>query len=233
MIKFLHTNDFHGFLPSVYPKLLQIRDQFDLYLDSGDAVKFGNLAIPVGTDPAWEHLDNLKCDASVLGNREVHYTKRLLKAKLAGLQHPILCANMVARDGSRPFANEIIFCRKGVRVGVFGVMIEMTSARKKFSGLSEFLWENPIAAARGCVGRLKDHADLIVGLTHIGFGTDKVIADKVPGIDIILGGHSHEALLEPILVNGCFIAQAGSHGRFAGAYEWDGSRLSGGLISLK
>ena len=57
-------------------------------------------------------------------------------------------------------------------------------------------------------------ADLVVVLSHNGFDVDKKMASIVTGIDIILSGHTHDALPEPVLVNNTVIVASGSNGKF-------------------
>jgi 2',3'-cyclic-nucleotide 2'-phosphodiesterase (5'-nucleotidase family) len=74
--------------------------------------------------------------------------------------------------------------------------------------------------------------DVVIGLTHVGHRVDQQLAEKVSGLNIILGGHSHTVLQCPVQVGNAWIAQGGSHGRFAGVYEWNGEQLSGELSPL-
>ncbi len=58
----------------------------------------------------------------------------------------------------------------------------------------------PIAAALKLVPELRKQADLVVAVTHIGVDEDIKMAATVPGIDLIVGGHSHTLLPEPLLI---------------------------------
>ena len=63
-------------------------------------------------------------------------------------------------------------------------------------------------------------ADLVVVLSHNGFDVDKKMASIVTGIDIILSGHTHDALPEPVLVNDTVIVASGSNGKFVVGSIW-------------
>jgi 2',3'-cyclic-nucleotide 2'-phosphodiesterase (5'-nucleotidase family) len=99
--------------------------------------------------------------------------------------------------------------------------------------VSAYIWDQPIPTAQRIVAELRPKVDLLIALTHIGYGQDQELAEACPGIDIILGGHSHTVLKEPVRVNDTEICQGGSHGRYAGVYHWENGRLSGGLVPLK
>ena len=64
-------------------------------------------------------------------------------------------------------------------------------------------------------------ADLVVVLSHNGFDVDKKMASIVTGIDLILSGHTHDALPEPVLVNKTVIIASGSNGKFVSRVDLD------------
>jgi len=64
-------------------------------------------------------------------------------------------------------------------------------------------------------------ADVVVVLSHNGFDVDRKMAASVPGIDVILTGHTHDALPEPIQVGNTFLIASGSHGKFVSRVDLD------------
>jgi sulfur-oxidizing protein SoxB len=64
-------------------------------------------------------------------------------------------------------------------------------------------------------------AELVVVLSHNGFDVDKKMASIVSGIDIILSGHTHDALPEPVLINETVIVASGSNGKFVSRVDLD------------
>ncbi|MDR9393127.1 MAG: thiosulfohydrolase SoxB [Roseovarius sp.] len=64
-------------------------------------------------------------------------------------------------------------------------------------------------------------AELVVCLSHNGFDVDKKMADVVTGIDVILSGHTHDALPEPVQVNDTIIVASGSNGKFVSRVDLD------------
>jgi 2',3'-cyclic-nucleotide 2'-phosphodiesterase (5'-nucleotidase family) len=231
-LRILHTNDLHGKLDErALAALAPVREACDLYFDSGDCVKSGNLAVPVRPEAAWARLARLRCSASVIGNRETHVLAAAFRAKLAGASHPVLCANLRAKDGSRPLPATATLTAQGLRVGVLGVSVAMVTARMRAAPASAFLWDDPVAAALEAAAALRPESDLVVALTHIGHSDDCLLAEAGSDIDLVLGGHSHTVLERPVRVGRAWVCQGGSHARYVGVYEWDaGARtLSGGL----
>ena len=222
----------HGTLTGTRVSWLQsLRKDADLYFDSGDAIKTGNLGIPLKQEAVWPLLDQLQCTASLLGNRETHVLESAFNAKLAGSKHPILCANLRRKDGSRPLPRTLTFEVRGMRVGLIGVMVPMVTERMATKVASAYLWDPPIATAIELVGELRPTVDLLICITHMGYRLDRELAEKCQSIDMILGGHSHTVLESAELVGRVAVCQGGSHNRYAGVYEWDQSTgISGGLV---
>jgi 2',3'-cyclic-nucleotide 2'-phosphodiesterase (5'-nucleotidase family) len=61
--------------------------------------------------------------------------------------------------------------------------------------------------------------EMLVVLSHIGLSLDRILAERVPRIDIVLGGHSHDTLYRPEVVNGVPIVHAGPYGRYVSRTE--------------
>ena len=216
----IHTNDLHGKLSrEKLPFLIGLRKKADLYFDTGDSIKAGNLAVPLKPDPAWALLAEAECDASVPGNRESHPLTKGSKAKFAGARHTVLCANWHDKKGVAVFPASTMFKDvRGLRVAVFGVMVPMVTEGMATKAASQYLWDAPIPCAVELAAKLRKSADLVVALTHIGLPQDRKLAQATRDIDLILGGHSHTVLLRPELVEGTPICQGGSHARFVGRY---------------
>ncbi|MDR3689300.1 MAG: hypothetical protein P4L46_07975 [Fimbriimonas sp.] len=233
-LRILHTNDMHGTLDEGrFETLCRMRAESDLYFDSGDVIKTGNLGIPLKPEAAWPLLDRLHCTASVLGNRETHVLEKAFEAKIAGALHPILCGNLRKKDGTRPLNRSLLLAVEGVKVGVIGVMVPMVTERMATRAASAYLWDPPVQTAIELAGALRPSVDLLICLSHIGNRQDVELAERCQSIDVILGGHSHTVLNTPMKVGRTSICQGGSHNRYAGDYEWtDVSGLTGGLKPL-
>ncbi|MBL8068704.1 MAG: metallophosphoesterase [Armatimonadetes bacterium] len=222
----LHTNDLHGKLTAGRLDFLkQLRPAADLFFDCGDCIKSGNLAIPLGPDPVWPMLADAGITASVPGNRESHVLESVVRVKTGGAVHPILCSNWFRNDGSPVFQGPTLLDAGGFRIGVFGVMVPMVTESMATRRASQFVWGSPIPAAVEAAKQLRPDCDLLVALTHIGYGQDQKLLAAAPQIDLVLGGHSHTVLEGP-----GNIRQTGSHGRFIGRYVWDGGLVSAELI---
>lgn len=110
----------------------------------------------------------------------------------------------------------------GVKVAVIGQALPYTPIANprwmipKWSfGIREEELQKQVAAAR------QGGAGLVVLLSHNGFDVDRKIAARVPGIDVILTGHTHDALPEPVRVGKTLLVASGSHGKFVSRLDLD------------
>lgn len=226
MIHFLHTNDLHGkLIPAKADFIRALRRPETIHIDSGDCIKAGNLAIPLGVDPAWGLLQRAGCDIGTLGNRETHVLESAFRKKLEGASHPLVCANCRLKSGLPFLPPHLILERDGARIGLFGVMVPMVTEKMSTAPLSAFLWDAPLEIAGAQVAELRPQVDVLIAITHIGFRHDQALLEKCPEIDLIFGGHSHTIIETPER-----ILQGGSHGRFVGSYEFEPST---GLVSAQ
>lgn len=184
-------------------------------------------------ESVWQFLSQATCTASVIGNRETHLMEGAFRAKLAGASHPILCANLKTKTGEPFLPSNLIFEINGQSIGVIGVSVPMVTDRMKSKAMSAFIWELPIPVAISEAKIIRPQVDLLIALTHIGVQNDRILAQKCPEIDIILGGHSHTILPKPEKVGQTWICQGGSHARFIGKYQWEDGELQGSLIDWK
>ena len=231
----LHTNDLHGKLSDRAAERIareKSTAEHCLLLDGGDATPSGNIYYRPGGEPILARMSELGYDAMAMGNREFHFLGPGLKSKVKLARFPILCANLHSELELGQLVVPSVVFEIGMKVGVFGLTVPMITKRMMVSKLSPFWFEDPIQAAAKMVHELKPKTDLLIALTHIGLKADMELAQSVPGIDIIVGGHTHAVLDKPVVVGETSIVQAGAWGRFLGRVDVSGTRISGRLIDL-
>ncbi|HEY3885457.1 MAG TPA: metallophosphoesterase, partial [Vicinamibacterales bacterium] len=136
-------------------------------------------------------LNALGLDWATFGNHEFDVPEKDFHARLAEARFHIVSSNVTDASGA-PFAGTVthaivpIRTAAGtVRLGLLGLTIDSTKQPWVRYGA-------PIDAARAAVAALNGHCDAIVALTHLALVTDQQLAESVPEIDLILGGHEHE-----------------------------------------
>ncbi len=176
-------------------------------------------------------------DFSTFGNHEFNNPLTHLRKLLRLTKHPVLLANAVDRATKKPLGEAWRIERiGGLRVGLFGLVTRESAtypaAREGVDILDE------ISTAKSVVQTLRAQADIVVLLSHAGEETDMKIAAEVPGIDVIVGGHSHSRMpigqlvwrgddLKQNDVDGTVVVQAfqwgGELGRLDLLFEKDGA----------
>jgi hypothetical protein len=134
---------------------------------------------------------------------------------------PFVSANLVDENGKLLFKRYIIKNVNGKNVGVFGVIgdtSEMTSRLSEITG-DKVTAQDPLKAAESVIKELTGKVDFIVALTHQGTGRDWVIARRVPGIDVVVGGHDKQKTKEASQAEKAYIVQAGEKGQYQGMLE--------------
>jgi 2',3'-cyclic-nucleotide 2'-phosphodiesterase (5'-nucleotidase family) len=194
-----------------------------LLFDCGDALR-GSQSVYYRNEPIVAEMDRAGYDAQAIGNREFHYIFGLLRARAARMQHPLVCTNL--RDvKARPLpfapALRLEWSANGsapVRLVVLGLLIMQYPDGSPWERLFGWRFLEPWAAVEPYAREVLD-GELLVVLSHIGLALDRRLAARVPRIDLILGGHSHDTLAEPEYVGNVPIVHAGPYGRFVSRSE--------------
>jgi len=229
-----HTSDMHNRLDPRRAALLRELKRSEpkaLLLDSGDAIRAGNTFWIPGGEPVLDLMSQAGYDAMCVGNREYHFTGVGMNSKTSRALFPLLSANLRARDGAAPPAqSHIAFDIDGLRVCVFGLSVPCVTEEMLVGRVADYYFIQPIAAALEIVPALRAECDLLVALTHIGIAKDRDLAEKTPGIDLILGGHTHTVAEEPQQVVSAAILHHGYYARTVGRVTIE--REPGGGLSI-
>jgi len=204
-----------------------------LLLDAGDFLGGGAFAWLAlnGSAPELTIMQEMGYDAVTIGNHEYDYGPDVLAQYLLKAGYPeahqetlVLASNTEAPSG-HPLTDRSLYrdtgifeLENGLKVGVFGILGKDAILVMGDSGDVQFLDQHQ--TARQMVDELEEQgADVIVAISHSGVDEDRELAREVPGIDVIIGGHCHTALHEPVLQGTTIIVQAGSLGMYLGQLE--------------
>jgi 5'-nucleotidase/UDP-sugar diphosphatase len=186
-------------------------------------------------------MNQMGYDITCLGNHEFDFgpeslAEILASSSKAGEIPAILAGNAVfskkdSRDNgleelekSNVLARKVILTRDGIKIGFFSLIGEDAVSVAPRSVPVEF--SKQLSYARKMVKELKyNGCDIIICVSHSGLskdvggnwvGEDYKLAQKVVGINLIISGHTHSKVDEPLIVNGIPIVQAGEYGNFVG-----------------
>jgi len=182
-----------------------------------DMVRVSNeLGVDVFT-PHWEFVHGLERVRELFGDRE-------RRGLFAGdfIAHNV----SVAGWGDRVFNPYTIREVGGVRVGVIGQAFPYTPVSHPRRFVPDLTFGIREDGVQTLVDELRDdkHVDLIVLLSHNGLAVDLKLAGRVHGLDVVLGGHTHDALPQPIQVGRTLVVNSGSHGKFLSRLDLDVQR---------
>jgi len=252
-IVLLHTNDIHGHLlefpvgeetmgglDRLVGQVEAFRKQDPgrvLWLDGGDTWHGTNAVNLSLGESIVDVLNAAGLDAMVLGNHDFNYGQAAILERARQAAFPVLAANVVTQDGELLVGSTALFDVGGLTVGVLGLSTKDTPFTTHPKNVEGLVFEDPLEVAKRLVPQLAQEADLIVALTHIGYENDRELALAVPEIDVIVGGHSHTLLAEPVQVGETIIVQAHEWGKYLGYLRLvvDGGKVvayEGGLLPV-
>ena len=228
-ITILHTNDVHSHIDP-FPKndplnpsgggviaranlinLIKKGNPHTLVLDAGDVFQGTPYFNFFGGELELKLMSKMGYNASTLGNHEFDNGMEKLSKVLTHANFSFLNSNYTLKN--TPLENKIksheIFNINGIKIGVFGLGIELEGLveKKLYKGIK---YLNPIEISKDISNDLKynHNCDLIICLSHLGFSYSKdknimcdlILAKQTKNIDLIIGGHTHTFLDEPVKV---------------------------------
>ena len=237
----LHTNDIHGHLSgwrgwegefmgktiggfdriAMVVKEVRATSANVLLLDAGDTMGDTMIASVTKGRAILAAMNAVGYDAMAVGNHEPDFTIEGLHALIREATFPVLAANIVERESGEFFTKPYIIREiAGTKVGVLGLTYPQTALTTAKKNVANVEFGDPIAAAQRFLPKIQQEgAQLIIALTHLGLDSDKQLAAQVPGIAVIVGGHSHNRMSEALRVGETLIVQAGAHGSDVGRLD--------------
>lgn len=246
MIQILHTNDLHSHfehaedrtrghyaaVKTVIDRLradARARGMETITLDAGDFSEGTPFFFAEEGALSWRAMDEMGYDAVTLGNHD-YLTGQVDLERIIAETRPrfaLLASNFTAENRLRTLRSTIKpyaeIRRAGLRIAVVGATTDDMIYRWR-AGAGAITAPQP--ALKKAIDAVRGRNDLVIALTHIGTSDDKKWIAGVAGVDLVVGGHSHEALYPNAWqkdAKGRFvpIVQAGKHGEFVGRFWVD------------
>ena len=224
-ITILHTNDMHSRIEpfksgsyngfggmaqrSAIIKEIRERENNVLLFDAGDIFQGTPYFNFFGGELELKLMSEMKYDAAVLGNHDFDNGLIGLKKQLQHATFPFLISNYdfnntILKDQFKPYK---IFTKQNIKIGVFGVGIELDGLVPK-ELYKETIYLDPIKQSKYYSNKLKNElgCDLVICLSHLGLQyknekiSDITLAKESKYIDLIIGGHTHTFLKKPKII---------------------------------
>jgi 5'-nucleotidase/UDP-sugar diphosphatase len=240
-LRIIHTNDLHSYFDhasdptrgsyaSLKAKIDELKQRSreegipTLVLDAGDFSEGSLFYLGKRGLNAWKMMNQMGYDAAVLGNHDWLMGSGELNT-LLGLAPPnfvLATANFLVdsrlRNIEKTVQTHAEFEKAGLKIAVLGLTTNDFLYNWR---VEDGLVLPPIRQAEDLLPWLRSKYDAVIALTHIGINEDIKLARKTAGIDVVVGGHSHTELKQPVFVKnqkGAWvpIVQTGEHGASLG-----------------
>lgn len=243
-VTLIQINDLHGYL-APHPELFELLDgeKFrsggglariatmfkDIRREVGDAV----VALDNGDTfhgsmaAVWSRGEALVAPMSLLGldamttHWEFAYGLARVRELAERLPYPLIAANFTDDGGTLALAPFVVVERGGMTIAVIGLAAVVSVGLLHNAERRTARFEIGDSTLKGLIPMLRRDrgVGLVVVLSHLGFPQDCKLACVVPGIDVILSGHTHDRMHAPAVVNDTLIIQSGAHGSFVGRLD--------------
>lgn len=182
--------------------------------------------------PMIEGMNLIGYDAMTIGNHEFDFGFEAFKRMQEKAKFPFLSANMYKEGGTESVGKDYIEKKfdDGLTVAVLGLTTRETESISGQGLKGNLTMSDPIVTAKTQVPILKKKNDVVIVLSHLGFyDTDKsfdgyegdnFLAKTVPGIDLIIGGHTQRQLESPVKINDTHIVQTEGLGKWVGRIDF-------------
>lgn len=225
-IHIYHTNDIHSHLEH-WPRIAhfikqqrkrhELKDEDMLLFDIGDHCdRVDSLTEGLQGKGNITLLNELQYDNVTIGNNEgITFSKQDLNSLYDEANFEVLVANLFHKNGQRPhwaFPYDIHRLNNGLTVGVIGVTVPFYA----FYDLLGWQVLDPWEVLPPLIQQLRKKVDIVILLSHMGYGFDVEVANTLKGIDVIIGAHTHHLLQKGKRVKGTLITQAGKFGHYVG-----------------
>jgi 2',3'-cyclic-nucleotide 2'-phosphodiesterase (5'-nucleotidase family) len=239
----LHTNDLHGRVPQLMRiatlvrrirRAVEAAGGYCLYVDAGDSEDTTLLESSLTKGSAMNAiLRGAGCDYVALGNSiPLRYGPQAIADMAKHFGRPLLCANLCDSEGRlvaglEPFTVQAL---GDLQLGLIG----LTAPIPGYATFFKLQAAQPEAILPGLIEEANARgAKTIVVISHLASHVDQALAEKIPGVHLIIGGHDHKALHPPITVNGTIIAQAGEYGNFLGQLDLEVDPATGAVTRFE
>ena len=189
-----------------------------LLIDAGDTWHGAGLSVFDRGVSMVKIMNTMGYDAMAPGNWEFIYDKDHLLDLIDMAEFPVVAYNVADPEWDEPaFTQYVIEEVGGLRVAVIGLAYPWTALTSSIRG-SAGDWKFGLREeeARALIAEIREEEDpdLVVVASHGGFGLDQKFARRVDGVDVLLSGHTHDEIYDPVVWNDTIVYQGGAHGKF-------------------
>lgn len=203
---------------TVIKKLRAEKPGATLLVDAGDTWHGAGFSVVDKGVSMVKIMNAIGYDAMAPGNWEFFYSKEHLLDLVKQSNFPVLAYNVTDKDWDEPVFTPYVMKKVGaLNVALIGLTYPWTALTSAVTGSAQW-WKFGIReeAARELIAKIREEhdPDLVVLISHGGYGLDQKFAQRVDGIDVLVSGHTHDPVFEPVVWNNTIVYQGGAHGKY-------------------
>jgi len=212
----------YAYIMSLINQIRSERPGKVLYLDTGDTLQGSATSLWTRGEDMVRVLNQMKCEA-LCGHWEFTYGEDRVQELVKMMDFPFLAQNVNdATWGDQIFKPYTIKSVNGLSVALIGQAFPYTPIAnpRRFLpnwsfGIKEDHMQTIVDEVRG------KKVDLVVVLSHNGMDVDQKMVSRVKGIDVIMGGHTHDGVPKPVVVGNTLVVASGCYGKFLSRLDLD------------
>ena len=203
---------------TVIKRLRAEKPDATLLVDAGDTWHGAGFSVVDKGVSMVKIMNAIGYDVMAPGNWEFVYSKEHLLALIDQADFPVVAFNVTDKDWDEPVFTPYVIKRVGqLNVAIIGLTYPWTALTSAVSGSAKW-WKFGIReeAAKELIADIREQhdPDLVVLVSHGGYGLDQKFAQRVDGIDVLVSGHTHDPVFEPVVWNNTIVYQGGAHGKY-------------------
>ncbi len=185
-------------------------DDSVLLLDGGDTFSDDQLGNLTKGEAMIKMMNEMHYDLMALGNHDFDYGLERTNELQILANFPMRAANIIVKETGNPIFGKpyVIINKQGINIAILALSYRNTPLTGNSKNIEGLEFGIGAEAVKEYLPILTEKADIIVLLSHEGMSVDKIIAEEIEGIDLIVGAHSHDVISPPIKIKDTYIVQA-------------------------
>ena len=212
-----------AYVASVINQLRSEKFDKTLLVDTGDTWHGSGMSVFDKGVSMVKAMNAIGYDAMVPGNWEYFYPKDHFLDLIDQAEFPVIAYNLTDKDWGDPVLEPYTVKQVGnLKIAVIGMTYPWTALTSSIGGAAKW-WNFGLKEeeARELIGQLREgeSVDLIVFVSHAGYGFDQQFAKRVDGIDVLVSGHTHNPVFDPVVWNDTIVYESGAHGEYVSCLD--------------
>ena len=194
-----------------------------LVIDTGDTWQGSGISVFDKGVTMVKIMNKIGYDVMVPGNWEYFYSREHLLDLIDQADFPVIAFNLADKEWGDPVLDQYVIKKVGnLKIAILGLTYPWTALTSSIAGSAKW-WQFGIKenVAEELIAQLRaeEDPDLILFISHGGYGLDQKFVQRVEGIDMLISGHTHNPVIEPVVWNNTIVYETGSHGELVSSID--------------